>query len=216
MTGNTFDAQEILHIFPTFVWKAELPSSKSLNGALLEALSEMSAPLSSLRPGENWQSDHHLHTLPAMHALTDQIAAASRALLDHLHIPQDVMITGCWANINPPGTGHRLHSHRNNYLSGVYYIQTQEGANTINFFDPKIQAGVIRPWTSQPTAENTEVAMIRVNSGTLLLFPAWLQHAVDTNRSAAPRVSISFNLMFPSFAEQMARPGWKPGTGGAG
>ena len=218
MTGMAFDALEILHLFPTFVWKAELPPNRSaeLNPALIKALSEMGAPLSGLRPGENWQSSHDLHTLAAAKPLVDWISSATRNLLDYLHIPESVMLTGCWANINAPGTGHRLHSHRNNYLSGVYYLQTQPGADTINFFDPRIQAGVIRPWASQPTAENTEVAMIRVTSGTLLLFPAWLQHAVDTNRSDAPRISISFNLMFPSFAEQMARPGWKPGTGGAG
>jgi uncharacterized protein (TIGR02466 family) len=216
VSDKAFGALEVLHIFPTFVWKAELPSAQSLNSALLDVLSGLGAPLSNLRPGENWQSDHQLHTRPSLRPLTEWIAAAARNLLDYLRIPQDVAITGCWANINPPGTGHRLHSHRNNYLSGVYYVQTQEGADTINFFDPKVQAGVIRPSALEPTAENTEVAMVRVTNGTLLLFPAWLQHAVDTNRSPTPRISISFNLMFPGFAEQMARPGWKPGVGGAG
>lgn len=77
----------------------------------------------------------------------------------------------------------------------------------------KPQAGVIRPAVTEPTAENTEVAMVRVQTGSLLLFPAWLQHAVDVNRSSRPRISLSFNLMFPGFAEEMARPGWKPGIG---
>jgi hypothetical protein len=44
-----------------------------------------------------------------------------------------------------------------------------------------------------------------------LIFPAWLQHAVDPNRSDCLRVSIGFNLMFPSYAEAMARPMWMPG-----
>jgi uncharacterized protein (TIGR02466 family) len=218
LTDKTLAGLEILHLFPTFLWKAELPPDQStaLNTALLGVLADIGAPLSGLRPGENWQSDHELHKLAALQPLTDWIASASRNLLDYLHIPQALAITGCWANINAPGTGHRLHSHRNNYLSGVYYVQTQPDADTINFFDPKVQAGVIRPWASEPTAENTEVAMVRVTNGTLLLFPAWLQHAVDTNRSSHPRISISFNLMFSSFAEDMARPGWKPGVGGAG
>ena len=218
MSDKAFGGLEVLHLFPTFVWKAELPSdpAAALNATILAALADMGAPLAALRPGENWQSDHALHQLAALQPLTEWIAAAARNLLDYLHIPQSVIITGCWANANAPGTGHRLHSHRNNYLSGVYYVQTQPGADTINFFDPKVQAGAIRPWAAQPTAENTEVAMIRVANGTLLLFPAWLQHAVDTNRSRTPRISISFNLMFPDFAEQMARPAWTPGVGSAG
>jgi hypothetical protein len=36
---------------------------------------------------------------------------------------------------------------------------------------------------------------------------------VDTNRSNQPRLSMSFNLMFPAFTEEMARPGWTPGVG---
>jgi uncharacterized protein (TIGR02466 family) len=141
------------------------------------------------------------------------ISSAAASALEHLRIANPLAITSCWANVNGPGTGHRLHSHRNNYLSGAYYVQVQEGADTINFYDPKPQAGVIRPNTEQTTAENAEVAMIRVTTGSLLLFPAWLQHAVDPNRSAQLRVSMSFNLMFPAFAESMARPGWKSGLG---
>jgi len=115
--------------------------------------------------------------------------------------------------VNAPGTGHRLHSHRNNFLSGAYYVQVQDGADTINFFDPKPQAGVMRPSATEPSEFNTEVAMVRVSAGSLILFPAWLQHAVDTNRSNQPRLSMSFNLMFPAFTEEMARPGWAPGVG---
>ena len=33
-----------------------------------------------------------------------------------------MMITGCWANINPPAAYHPTHNHPNNYLSGVYYV----------------------------------------------------------------------------------------------
>jgi len=51
-----------------------------------------------------------------------------------------------------------------------------------------------------------------VGEGSLLLFPAWLQHSVDANRSARPRISFSFNLMFAGF-EALARPGWTPGKG---
>jgi uncharacterized protein (TIGR02466 family) len=170
-------------------------------------------PLNALRPGENWQSDHGLHHNPAFAGLTEWISAAAAEVLNSLHIPQPLVITGCWANVNAPGTGHRLHSHRNNFLSGAYYVQVQDGADTINFFDPKPQAGVMRPAATQPTEYNTEVAMVRVNTGSLILFPAWLQHAVDANRSSQPRLSVSFNLMFPAFTEEMARPGWTPGIG---
>ncbi len=215
---KTFDTLEVMQIFPTFVWKGDLKPHEStpLNAALLAALKTMGAPLDGLRPGENWQSGHDLHRQPAFGPLAEWVLAASNSALDYLRIREPLVITGFWANINPPGTGHRLHSHRNNYLSGAYYLQVQDGADTINFFDPKPQAGVIRPHATEPIAENTEVASVRVSTGSLLLFPAWLQHSVDANRSGKARISLSFNLMFADFAERMAQPAWQPGRGGPG
>ena len=204
-----------MHLFPTFIWRGDVPAvaRQDLTNKLLKDLAAMGAPLANLKPGENWQSDQDLHLREGFRPLTDWIEKASRELLNYLHIQPDAMITGCWANVNAPGTSHRLHSHRNNFLSGVYYLQTQPDANTINFFDPRNQTGAIRPPVSEPTAENTEVAQVRIADGALILFPAWLIHSVDTNRSPKPRISISFNLMFPSFAETMARPNWTPGVG---
>ena len=54
------------------------------------------------------------------------------------------------------GAGHRMHSHPNNFLSGVYYVQTHEGADSINFHDPRPQTGIIRPPVTGLTAENTD------------------------------------------------------------
>ena len=210
-----FESRELLPLFPTFVWKTDLKPGEfgPLNRQILEALSGLGAPLDALRPGENWQSDHDLHRKPGFSSLTEWIDAAAAEVLHALHIPQRLVITGCWANVNAPGTGHRLHSHRNNFLSGAYYVQVQDGADTINFFDPKPQAGVMRPSATEPSEFNTEVAMVRVCAGSFILFPAWLQHAVDVNRSKNVRISMSFNLMFAQFAEAMARPAWMPGIG---
>jgi len=213
--GKNFAAPEMLPLFPTFVWKADLNPEEfqPLNAGILQALTGLGAPLTGLRPGENWQSDHGLQDNPAFQPLSEWVLAASTQLLNTLTISQPLIITGCWANVNAPGTGHRLHSHRNNYLSGAYYVQVQEGADSINFYDPKPQAGVIRPATSRPNEYNTEVAAVQVTTGSLILFPAWLQHAVDVNRSKNVRISMSFNLMFAQFGEAMARPGWTPGIG---
>src|SRR5262249_10108038 len=120
-------------------------------------------------------------------------------------------ITGCWANINMPGAGHRLHNHPNNYLSGVYYVRTQAGADTINFLDPRPQTAIVRPPVTELTAESTEQVLVTGRGGVLLVVPAWLQHAVDLNRSDHSRVSLGFNVMFSAYAEGMARPSWVPG-----
>jgi uncharacterized protein (TIGR02466 family) len=106
------------------------------------------------------------------------------------------------------GAAHKLHQHPNNFLSGVYYVRTHPGADTINFHDPRNQSGIIRPPVVELTAENTDQVVVRVKDGTMLLFPAYLQHSVDANASDEERISISFNIMFSSFTELLAKPLW--------
>ena len=106
------------------------------------------------------------------------------------------------------GAGHKIHSHPNNFLSGVYYVQTQPGADTINFHDPRIQTGIIRPPIMELTAGNTDQVVVKVKNGTLLVFPSYLQHSVDPSTSDGQRISVSFNIMFSSFAENLSRPLW--------
>jgi uncharacterized protein (TIGR02466 family) len=230
-----FQKTDVLRMFPCFVWKAELAReiAAPMNEALLAALAGIGAPLQELAHGQSWQSAHDLHRRAPFQELVGCIHKAAEAVLDYLRIGRQVgpgnneagsneasnkaglAITGCWANVNAPGAAHPEHSHPNNYLSGVYYLLTPAGADTIDFHDPRPQTGIIRPPVMALTAENTDEVVVRVTAGTLLLFPAWLSHSVDANASTELRISVSFNLMFSAYAETMGQPMWEPGTRGS-
>jgi ectoine hydroxylase-related dioxygenase (phytanoyl-CoA dioxygenase family) len=49
---------------------------------------------------------------------------------------------------------------------------------------------------------------VRVEDGTLLLFPAYLDHSVGPNESPDVRISVSFNVMCTDYAETMSPPLW--------
>ena len=205
------EASDVIPMFPTLVWKIRLAAGlrTTIADRTLALLAEERRALPRLAAGEGWQSERALHERAALAELVDCIGEAARGVLRFLRIGQQTMvITGCWANVLAPGAAHRMHSHPNNFLSGVYYLRTAAGADTINFHDPRPQAGVIRPPVQALTAENTDQVVVGVEDGTLLLFPAYLAHSVDANASAEERVSISFNLMFPAFTEELARPMW--------
>jgi uncharacterized protein (TIGR02466 family) len=213
-SAQRFQKADVLRMFPTFLWKAELRPEiyEPLNDSILQALGALRAPLDGLVSGESWQSDHGLQERDEFQGLAACIQEAAESALDYLKVArQSVRITGCWANLNAPGAGHRQHNHPNNFLSGVYYVRTQAGADNIGFLDPRPQTAIIRPPVTELTVENTEQVVVSVKDGLLLLFPAWLLHAVDPNRSNRIRVSIGFNLMFPAYAERMTRPSWVPG-----
>ena len=196
------------------MWKAELAPErrKAVNSVVLAKVADLRAALPNGKRGESWQSDQSLDRLPEFAPLVLAITAAADELFRHLAVVhQGFAITGCWANVNAPGAKHSGHVHPNNFLSGVYYVQTGVGASTINFHDPRSQTGIVRPPVRELTADNADQVVIQIEVGTLLLFPAWLQHSVDENQSTAERISIGFNIMFSDYAETMSRPAWSSG-----
>ena len=205
------EASDVIPMFPTLLWKIAIkPELRDvIDAGVLAMLQSMRRDLPRLEPGRGWQSEQALHEREELRDLVACIGNATRSILRFLKIGHEAFeITGCWATVLATGAPHKAHSHPNNYLSGVYYIRTPPGADTINFHDPRNQAGVIRPPVVELTAENTDQVVVRVANGTLLLFPSYLEHSVDANPSNEERISISFNIMFSSFTEKLSKPLW--------
>jgi len=205
------ESSDVLSLFPTLVWKIQLRAEvhEPIDASVLGLLHSLRQGLPELRTGEAWQSGHALHTRQELHELCGCVSRAAASVLQFLKIGSEAIeITGCWANLYAPGAAHRAHSHPNNYLSAVYYLRTWPGADSINFHDPRSQAGIIRPPVTELTSANTDQVVVRVKNGTLLVFPAYLQHSVDANAGIESRVSVSFNLMFSAFTEGLSKPLW--------
>ncbi len=208
---SRFESSETVSMFPTFVWKTQLKAGvhQAIDKSIVNTVEEMRRDLEKLRPGEAWQSGQELQRLTAFDDLVSHIHDTASVVLKFLGVSHDGFdITACWATVNAPGASHKPHSHPNNYLSGVYYVQTHEGSDVINFHDPRPQTSIIRPPVTELTAVNTDQVVLKVKNGTLLLFPSWLEHSVPPNRSNEPRISVSFNIMFSAFAEKMSKPLW--------
>jgi uncharacterized protein (TIGR02466 family) len=205
------DASDVIPMFPTLVWKVELQPQlrETIDARAIAALSRLRQDLPPLAPGQGWQSVQTLHVLDDFQDLVSCVHRTVTGILRFLRIGYDAFeITACWATILARGAEHRVHHHPNNFLSGVYYLRTHPGADTVNFHDPRNQTGIIRPPVAALTAENTDQVVVRVKNGTLLVFPSYLRHSVDANTSEADRISISFNIMFASFTENLSKPLW--------
>jgi uncharacterized protein (TIGR02466 family) len=205
------EASDVIPMFPTLLWKILVKPElrDAIDAKILATLGSMRRDLPRLESGHGWQSEQTLHDREEFQDLVACVDNATRSILRFLQIGHDAFeITGCWATVLATGAAHKAHSHPNNYLSGAYYVRTHPGADTINFHDPRNQAGVIRPPVMELTAENTDQVVVKVTNGTLLLFPAYLEHSVDANTSDEERVSISFNIMFSSFTEKLSKPLW--------
>ena len=144
---------------------------------------------------KQWQSNPRLHQHKKYKALADKALEAAKYVLNEQSYEYDVCyITNMWSNIMKPGEMHRPHTHSNNLLSGVFYIQSDQGAN-IQMYDPRPQADVLRPQPKNYTKENSTIWFFPSITNRMIMFPSWLQHYVPINESKNDRISIAFNVM---------------------
>ncbi len=215
-----FEETNIVNIFPIPVWVHRLAAgeAESVNRSALALIDGLKAERPETAPGRHLQTPTDLQKRPELEQLTGYVGTATTAILDHLAVAYgDFLITGCWADIMPKGApARRSHTHPNNFLSGVYYVQTPAGADSVVFHDPKAQTNIIAPRVTQSNEHNSRNATLAVEAGSLIIFPAWLPHSVGANGGEAERISISFNVMFSQFGEEMSQPKWESDPDGEG
>lgn len=210
-SASWLESSNVISMFPTPVWELQFDDGlrDRINAGVLSAVADIRKDEPALAFGQGWQSRQTLHELSRLQELVSCIHDAARGVLRFMKIGcEDLAITGCWVNMLAEGAAHKAHSHPNNFLSGVYYVRVGSGGDAINFHDPRPQTGIIRPPVVELTRENADQVVVKVRPGTLLLFPAYLEHSVDANNSGIERLSVSFNLMFSSFTENLSRPMW--------
>ncbi len=100
-----------------------------------------------------------------------------------------------WVNMlgyNAYNERHHHDAHSGAFMSGVFYVKCPEGSGRIRFYDPRPHINTA-PDMRYYNAGNTHHWFTPVPN-TLLMFPAWLEHDVEINKSKEERISISFNV----------------------
>jgi uncharacterized protein (TIGR02466 family) len=106
-----------------------------------------------------------------------------------------VSIDNLWININPKCGFNRPHVHPGATFSGVYYVKCETNGSGIVFQHPATNFQYhINPDTLIEYNEFVSAtARYTPNEGDLYIFPAYLVHYVEPNRSNDDRISIAFN-----------------------
>ena len=106
----------------------------------------------------------------------------------------DFYITQSWLNVVEPGGSIHKHLHENSIISGAYYVSTVEN-DRIVFDDPnEFRKAAINIEPKEYHLFNSSTWFFPINNNLLLLFPSWLEHAVEPNEKVTTdRISISFN-----------------------
>ena len=111
-----------------------------------------------------------------------------------------------WANVSRKGNSNQYHTHPGSYWSAVAYIDDgYDGDDNpalggeLQLLDPRapltqMAAPDLRLLDDTGNPLSPEIS-VRPQSGMIVLFPSWLQHAVRPFHGEGTRISIAINLV---------------------
>jgi uncharacterized protein (TIGR02466 family) len=104
-------------------------------------------------------------------------------------IPELYIESNWVAKISNNGSMH-VHTHPFSFLSGCYYFKTTGSEGNLVFENPNPVADWMDPY-SDIWPNNYHVTP---EEGLMVLFPSWLRHRVDINKTENDRWCLAFNI----------------------
>jgi uncharacterized protein (TIGR02466 family) len=126
-------------------------------------------------------------------ALKKEVDVFMREVL--LYKYDDSFFSCSWFNVNEPKSSHHRHYHPNSIVSGVLFVEVPEKSGQLIFITPHNRDIVVeRKKNADQNSFSCTSFAPRQESGTLILFPSFVEHLVTQNNSNKNRYSISFNV----------------------
>lgn len=187
-------------LFPSLVWSTLFDDRQAFNERLLDQARKLRAENPAGVANTNvkgWQSANNLQTLEGFADINRRIVQVCQSIGNSQHfLPNLVYQHQAWLNISPPGASNQIHYHANCHFSGVYYISLDApDCGSIFFRDPRVASRMLSYPVSKPSEFTTSEVRLRPEEGRMYVFPGWLEHGVEENRSDRDRIGISFNVL---------------------
>lgn len=103
-----------------------------------------------------------------------------------------------WLQLYPPNSFFIKHDHYGAVASGVVYLEVPENSGDLRFYDPIHQRRLTNVFFKSIISTQNEYNYQYINytpkEGEMIIFPPWLEHSVEFNRSNQERISVSFNI----------------------
>lgn len=184
---------------PIFWGIAEDIDNASIENYIMEVMQQDRGKVLSNIGG--WQSnDFYFHTLqcPALHGI---LSAAEEWMNDNLPLKRKLNITNIWLNVNQGGHYNIRHLHPDSIFSGVYYVRGGdiEEKGMIHFHRNQLEQYILATYFEVGNGEHpwTDTMITHYpNTSKMILFPSWLEHEVEYNKTDEPRISVAFNTAF--------------------
>ena len=148
-----------------------------------------------------WHSQTDMHTKPEYKSLLDELFIFIQEIWKEEWLDKQPVLGNMWANINYQGGYNKPHVHPNTLFSGVYYVKTSPNCGKLVCNDPRpgIQTMMPARIKGKPPKHLWREVHLDPIEGRIIIFPAWLWHAVEPNESNDIRISVSFNFIQHGF-----------------
>jgi uncharacterized protein (TIGR02466 family) len=148
-----------------------------------------------------WHSQTDMQTKPEYKPLVDQLFLSMQYVWKEEWLDREPVLGNMWANINPQGGSNQPHVHPNCLYTGVYYIKSNINSGRLKLYDPRPGIQLMMPVrkSGDPGKSLWRDVNLAPIEGRIIIFPAWLWHAVEPNQSNDIRISVSFNFIQQGF-----------------
>jgi uncharacterized protein (TIGR02466 family) len=179
-------------VTPIWVDQVELDYQAVANFCL--QLKQSSFPNRILSNIGGWQSDdinlNDYSELTVIKSIIDQrIIGISEEISPSLRLELD----NAWININGYGDRNMPHVHPVTAMSGTLYIQVDDSTGKIIFHNDQYTLKHY-PFIVEDSPLFFRNVFYTPKRGMMIIFPAWIPHEVESNKSSLTRISISFNI----------------------
>ena len=186
--------------FPTIVYIKDIPNPEKLNKHLEKHILQWQRdhPQGHKRTNvHGWHSETDMNMKEEYNPLTIELFNMQEEIYQKEHLNKKPALGNMWANVNCPGGYNRPHLHPNSLFSGVYWIKTPENSGTLMMYDPRpgVQTTMPNRKEGKIPPEYWREIHYQPIAGRCVMFPSWLWHEVQPNRSNENRISVSFNFL---------------------
>ena len=182
--------------FPTTIYAKDIQIDNNL---LTNVILDMSKTDEGVKKTNmhGWHSKNINNSQKEFEPLIKELYNMQNEIYQEEWLDRKPVLGNIWANLNPSGGYNRPHIHPNSSFSGVYYIKAPPNCGKITFNDPRpgIQTTMPARIKGQPLKHLWREVHLEPKVGRIIMFPSWLWHSVEPNKSNDIRISVSFNFL---------------------
>jgi len=192
----------IYDLFPTPIFKYHIEDHKEINSKLIKYIYELKDedPLGNNHSNMGgWHSQNFdivNSGIPQefIFKFKDFLKSIVTDELGWKYVKDKARIVAMWAIINNKNSHNIKHNHPNCFLSAAYYVKAPKNCGNIQFYEPNEVKTMRYPEVEKYTKYSGGIFNIEPNEGDLLIFPSYIYHSVQQNKSDEDRIVISFNI----------------------